>query len=1848
MSDVSRRRREGFRPRLIALSAAACFGVSAQQALANPAGGAVVSGGASFASSGNTLTVTNTANAIINWQSFSIGVNEITRFLQSSASSAVLNRVVGASGVIPQSVIDGVLSSNGRVFLLNASGIVFGANAHIDVAGFVASSLNLSDQDFLNGRMHFTEVPGAGGISNAGIIQAASGGRVFLVAPSVENSGVISAPQGQIVLAAGKSVDLVSENSPFVTVRVTADSEQALNLGQLIAESGRIDMSGALVRQSGVASANSASLGASGEIRLVATNRVTLDAGSVTSASGGTQGGNIQVSAPVVVQVGELRADGDAGGRIQVDAGNFLQAGTVSASGSAGAGGEIGIHAAHVIQTTAAVIAADGNGGDGGSIGVDASGAIDGLLFSSARYSATGDKGGSIKLFGHDIVLLGASADASGTNGGGTILVGGDFQGNNPAVPNAATTGINFSTTLKADATQTGDGGRIVVWSDMYTQFYGTASARGGAQSGNGGFMEISGRENLTMGGFADAGSANGTPGTLLLDPKNIIIDSNAGGGTGTLGSFQLVDPHPGANENFGTQVVVLPSQNVVVTDPNDSFVQSGAGAVYLFDSTSGALISTLTGGAANDRVGSGGIVQLFITGNYLITSPSWTNGGAGTSVGAVTWGSGTAGVSGTVSSTNSLVGSITDDQVGLGGITELNNGNYVVSSYAWANAAAAAAGAVTFGNGTTGVSGAVSATNSLVGTTAGDLVGIKVTGLSNGNYVVSEIFWQNSGATRSGAVTWVDGTNGNIAGSASRGGAVSAANSLVGSAAFDDVGTTITELFNGNYVMSSPFWGGNRGAVTWLNGTNGNIAGTASPGGLVSALNSLVGNPTDQVGHSVTALLNGNYVVESGLWHSGSAQVGAVTWVNGLNGNFGGGTTPGGLVSTSNSLVGSQAGDTVGFSLFGLPGIVRLPSDNYLVISANWANGAATLAGAVTLVNGSNGNIVGTGTPGGAVSAANSLVGTTASDRVGSNGVMLVGTGNYVVISPNWDIPAGASAATVNVGAVTFGSSTAGVFGAITSANSLIGATANDAVGSNGVTPLSNGNYVVNSPSWNNGAATLAGAVTFGNGTTGVAGTVSAANSLVGSTANDQVGNFGITPLFVNGNYVVNSPNWNNGTTAAAVGAVTFGNGATGIAGAVSATNSLVGSTADDQVGNGGVMPLFNGNYVVTSQNWNNGPATSAGAVTFGNGTTGIAGAVSATNSLVGTTANDFVGIGGVTPLFFTGNYVVSSPFWNGGVGAVTFASGTGGTTGPVTPSNSLVGSTPDNPNLSIVGDRVGSGDIVQLLGGNYLVASPEWNNTGATRAGAVTWVNGTNGNVFGQASPGAVVSASNSLVGGTTNDQVGLSNCDCSGLHGIDPLPNGNFVVVNTDWTNPVTGASRAGAVTFGSGTTGIAGLVSSTNSLIGSAVNDSFGSGGIFPLANGNFVVSSPEATNPNGTLPFAGLVHVGTIGTGGAAALATGQTFASNPGGDVTITPASITAITNTGTALVLQANNDITLKAGSDIVTSTSGAGGALTLQAGRSILLNSSISTDDGNLTLIANDPLADGANRDAGAALIAMTGATVLNAGSGAISITLADGAGRAGAQTSGDITLASVATSGSLSIRNNGLTAGSDVLAGGTLKAVAATLSAATGALGSATAPLEIAATDLNANASNGIYLNTNSASPTMVTVSALANGSAGDIVMNAHGGATFISPVSNPGGNVSITTFSPLDVNAGISAGNSIFLTTSGAPGTNDMSLAGPFTYGASGTFQVTIGPRGHLTFPPLVLLTSEPSPNPTNITKFIFVPSDPDPSFAQGIVNSAHQSTKFDSDKESGGGEKKDNDTKKKGLAACKGA
>ncbi|MDD5175911.1 MAG: filamentous hemagglutinin N-terminal domain-containing protein [Sterolibacterium sp.] len=1391
----------------------ACLCGSASHA--NPVGPQVISGTAAFIQIPNTLTINNSNNAILNWQQFNIAASEAVRFNQPSAASSVLNRVLGSD---PSSIL-GQLSSNGKVWLINPAGILVGAGARIDTAGFIGSTLNLSNENFLAGKLTFGGNSNAGSITNQGTIATPEGGSVYLIAPNVSNQGLITTPKGETILAAGQSVKLIDTATPGVNVEVTGSEGNATNLGSIVSEAGRIGVAGVLVRNSGTLNASSV-VNQGGRIFLKAQKNIELSQSSRIDASGSAIGGSI-----------DIRAD------------------------------------RRLIQTQDAVIDASGTM-KGGSIAI-ASGQTDGggaFMSGSLAANASQGAGGDITVTGRDLYFGATQIDANGATNGGQVRLGGDYQGRNSEVGNAWTNFVNTSTRISANGAS-GDGGRVIVWSDSQTTFGGMIQANGVTQD-TGSFVEVSGKNKLRFAGTVHAKA-------LLLDPKDIVIEA-----AGSIASFQLVDPNPWDNNNFGISVTEVGTGNIAVTSPGDSFDAAWAGAAYSFNGSTGALISTLRGSNVNDRVGSQGVTAL-TNGNYVVRSKNW-NG----NMGAATWGSGTTGVSGVVSSANSLVGSTAGDYVG-DTVTVLSNGNYVVGSRNWNGDM----GAATWGSGTVGVSGVVSSANSLVGSAANDYMGGAVTALSNGNYVVASN-WNGD----MGAATWGSGTAGVS-------GVVSSANSLVGSTAGDYVGNVIA-LSNGNYVVQSAGWNGNMGAVTWG-------SGTAGVSGVISSANSLVGSTAnDYVGSVVTALSNGNYVAGSSSWNGGS---GAVTWGSGTAGVSG-------VVSSANSLVGSTANDYVGDT------VTALSNGNYVVQSAGW-NGNM---GAVTW---------GSGTAGvsGVVSSANSLVGSSANDPVGIN-VFALSNGNYVVGSPGWN---------GSRGAATWGSGTAGVSGVVSSANSLVGSAANDSVGIN-VFALSNGNYVVGSYGWNSAM----GAATWGSGTAGVSGVVSSANSLVGSTANDSVGS-AVTELS-NGNYVVQSAGWNGN-----MGAATWGSGTAGVSGVVSSANSLVGSTANDSVGEA-VTALSNGNYVVESLSWNG----NMGAVTWGSGTAGVSGVVSSANSLVGSTANDYVGEA-VTALS-NGNYVVGSSRWNGTMGAVTWGSGTAGVSGVVSSANSLVGST--------AGDSVGI-NVFALSNGNYVVRSQNWNGN----MGAVTWGSGTAG-VSG------VVSSANSLVGSTAGDYVGGN--------GITTLSNGNYVVGSPNWNGDM------GAVTWGSGTAGVNGVVSSANSLVGSTANDSVGSidslGSVVTvLSNGNYVVGSPYWTN--GAFASSGRVDVMSGSGSGSGSATLPQTFATDPSATATLTPATLTATLNTGTAVTLQANNDITVN-NAIVSNNASGNGGALTLQAGRSVLLNANITTDNGNLSFVANETAANGvidANRDPGVANITMAAATTINAGTGSVSMTIGSGAG-------------------------------------------------------------------------------------------------------------------------------------------------------------------------------------------------------------------------------------------------------------
>ena len=567
----------------------------------------------------------------------------------------------------------------------------------------------------------------------------------------------------------------------------------------------------------------------------------------------------------------------------------------------------------------------------------------------------------------------------------------------------------------------------------------------------------------------------------------------------------------------------------------------------------------------------------------------------------------------------------------------------------------------------------------------------------------------------------------------------------LRGTQRLDTVGGGgVVALSNGDYVVGSPAWKNvlvsQAGAATYCSGTTG-------CSGEVSIANSIVGTRAgDRVGGRVVALRDGSYVILSFTWNF---SAGAATWRTSAMGTSG-------TVDASNSVVGGAGGsDRIGDA-------VLLPSGNFLITSSAWHNNR----GAVRFCNGATGCF-------GPITSENSLIGAEESDSASTGGIKILSNGNYVVWSRNG-----------TRGAVTFGSGTTGVSGVIGAANSLVGGSLNDGIGSApspnlGIYPLTNGNYVVVGTAWHNSAGEGVGSVTLGNGITGTSGVVSPQNSLVGNVPGD------LSELLVyaltNGNYVLVS--WRRAISI-------WGDGST----------PQIGNITTNMEFRGGIfaVPLTNGNYVLGGD-WLGGTATLC------SGVGGCVGTVSHENSLTGAPAY----ARSITALP-NGNYVVGSPDWNQQRGSVTFANGSTGITGEVSAANSFVGAEPN--------DRVGS-YVSPLANGNYLIQSVY----GSNNIGALTVGNGLSGTT-------GILSAVNSVLG----------PADYASISGV-PLQNGSFAIFSSAWSD------HRGFFTWSRGSSPLTGVLSDADGIIGDNPNDYLSSGGVKPIGDKYYAVISPVWDN-----------------------------------------------------------------------------------------------------------------------------------------------------------------------------------------------------------------------------------------------------------------------------------------------------------------------------------------------------------------------------------------------------------------
>ena len=546
------------RLRYLLLTTSALLPLGLASAFAGPNGATVVGGAATIQGQGTASVVVNqtSQSAIINWNTFNIGVGESTRINMPSASSVELDRVTGGLG--PSQIL-GSLSSNGSVFLVNPDGILFGQSAKVNVGGLLATTHDIANSDFMAGNYNFA-IPGnpSASIVNQGSITAQSGGFAALVAPGVRNTGTITAKLGTVALASGNAFTLDFYGDNLITLRVNdsiaatvMDVSTGQPLSSLVSNEGTLKANGGRVELTAVAARQ--------VVDSVINNTGVIEANSI-----GTHNGMIVLGAAT-------------GSSKPVDAPTQ----TVKVSGKVSAAGK-----------------------------------------------KKGTTGGTVVVTGENIQVGGAKINASGRAGGGAVLIGGDTGGGHPnsavasiaqaqlesfAVPTATTVSVDASSVINASATGQGNGGKVIVWADEATTFYGTIAATGGASGGNGGFVETSGHQSLSFNGIVNMSAINGTKGTLLLDPLNATIAANPGSEIITVSSIEAA----------------LANGDVIVTTAGTT--GSEPGDITVASSLSWANASTLTLNSYRDITINDGVTIANTGAGDLVLRADATGTGVGT-----------------------------------------------------------------------------------------------------------------------------------------------------------------------------------------------------------------------------------------------------------------------------------------------------------------------------------------------------------------------------------------------------------------------------------------------------------------------------------------------------------------------------------------------------------------------------------------------------------------------------------------------------------------------------------------------------------------------------------------------------------------------------------------------------------------------------------------------------------------------------------------------------------------------------------------------------------------------------------------------------------------------------------------------------------------------------------------------------------------------------------------------------------------------------------------------------------------------------------------------------------------
>ncbi|MFG1343919.1 GLUG motif-containing protein [Xanthobacter autotrophicus DSM 431] len=889
-------------------------------ALAAPKGGSVVSGSASISTSGTVTNIDQSSNkAIINWTSFSVSSNETVNFNQPSSSSVTLNRVIGNES----SIIAGAINANGQVFIVNSAGILFTGTSQVNVGGLVASTLDISNADFLAGNYVFSGSSTAS-VVNKGALTAASGGYVSLMGKTVSNQGVITATLGTVSLNAGSRMTLNFEGNSLVDVSIDEGVLNALveNRQLIKADGGKVIMTAkaadsvlsAQVNNSGIIQARTlASLtggGATtykkGSITLKATGGTTRVSGTLdASAPNGGDGGTIETSGNTVkiddrATITTLASAGSTGTWL-IDPDGFTIGKYGFSLGALGTwsgfnGGDISAKKlSTLLNTTNVVIESTNGSGTDGDINVNA--AVSWSANTSLTLTATND------------ININSSINATGTSAGLVLNYGGDYyiaSGSAVTLSGAsatlamngqAYTLIHTMAQLAAldDATGTASGYYAIANdidasataydSAVVAKLGGTLAGLGHTVSGLS--ISSSGSNVGLIGSIASGGTVrdiglldvnitgHSTVGSLAGENNGVVSNSYATGTVRSLssswaGTGGLVGENYGRISGSHADVTVTSSGNYV-----GGLVGYSYGVITASHATGDVSGYTAVGGLVGG--GGGTVSDAYATGD--VSGNNYVGGLAGLAGGTYT----------NVYATGDVTGVET-----VGGLIGYSNGVTLSTAHASGNVTGSGdsvgglVGMSQYGTLTNvSASGTVTNSGSYTGGLVGKTDGTKIadasfSGTVNGTWITGGLVGWNGGTITDSEVT------GSVNGTAAVGGI--AGFNLGGTISNVKVSGTVTGVTAVGGVV-----GANTGSISNATST-GSTSGTSNVGGIVG--NNLGGVSNSTATGSVSGTTNVGGLAGANI---GSGQVSSSTWnttSTGQSGSVGNGAGVGSSVT--------------------------------------------------------------------------------------------------------------------------------------------------------------------------------------------------------------------------------------------------------------------------------------------------------------------------------------------------------------------------------------------------------------------------------------------------------------------------------------------------------------------------------------------------------------------------------------------------------------------------------------------------------------------------------------------------------------------------------------------------------------------------------------------------------------------------------------------------------------------------------------------------------------------------------------------------------------------------------------